>query len=290
MHRLLLTVAALLASLVPGAVGAAENQTWDRDFAVGRQPTVRIETDDAQVTVRSWKESKVKVRVSHRGPTQGFTLGIQRPRVQLQQEGNQVRVMARMESAVSVNFFSNAHLDVDVWLPRESDLIVNAEDGPVKIEDVAGKIDLRSQDGPLVADRLRGDIRVRSQDGSVRLDDVDGSLQLVTQDGESSVRGRFDRMEVESGDGGVEIEARTGSRLSEEWSVRSQDGGIRLHIPNDLAATIDARSSDGSLSFDLPLQVQGRVRENLLVGELNGGGPVLRLRTRDGSIRVMPID
>ena len=292
MPRVLKLAASMLVGLLSLSSGAAsaEEKTWNRDFTVGRQPTVRIETDDARVTIRSWKEPRVEVRVAHRGKAEGLFIGHRRPRVEIGQHGNEVRVRARMEGSSAGIIFNSTEMIVEVWLPRTTDLSVDTQDGSVSLENVEGSIDLVTQDGPLEGRGLKGRIRVKSQDGGIQLDDMDGSLLLETQDGQSLVRGRFDVMDVESADGGVEIEAQAGSKLREDWSLSSQDGGIRLRIPGDLAATIDARAQDGNLSFDIPVQLQGRVRQNALVGDLNGGGPVLRLRTRDGSIRVMPID
>jgi DUF4097 and DUF4098 domain-containing protein YvlB len=160
----------------------------------------------------------------------------------------------------------------------------------VSVEDVRGRIELNTEDGPLIGRRLQGDVDVHTEDGNIELDDLDGSLHLETEDARSKIRGRFDQMDIESADGGIEIDAQKGSKLRDEWSVSSEDGGIRLRIPHDLAATLNARTQDGSLSIDLPVQVQGRVRNHELVGDLNGGGPTLRLRTSDGSIRVTTID
>lgn len=267
-----------------------ENRSWNREFQVTRQPTIRIKTEDARVVVRSWKESRVKVRVASRARTEGLYFGRYRPVVEIAQQGNEVRVSARMDGSTTGIVFSTTRMEVEVWLPRESDLVVDSGDGPVSVEEVSGRIELDTEDGPLTGRGLRGDIVVRASDGSVRLDELDGSLRLDTQDGHTEVRGRFDRIEAESADGGIEVDALTGSRLREAWALRSEDGGIQLRIPRDLAATIDARTQDGGLSVDLPVRVQGTVRRHQLLGDLNGGGEILRLRCADGSIRVGPID
>jgi hypothetical protein len=269
----------------------SQEQTWDRDFKVTLQPTVRIETDDARVVVRSWKESRVTAHVELQGRTQGLVIGRRHPRVEITQVGNEVRVRARIEGSESgIVVFSSLRLSIEVWLPRESDLIVHSGDGAVNVEGVAGRIVLETQDGALTARGLRGDIAVRSSDGRVALDDLDGALQLEIQDGRVEISGRFDRFDVESQDGGIEADVLPGSRLQDTWSVRSQDGSIRLRIPRDLAVTLDARTQDGDLSIDLPVRIEGRVRRHELIGDLNGGGPSLRLRSKDGSIRVASID
>jgi putative adhesin len=282
---LLLPLLAVPAHARPGA------RTWDREFQVARQPTVRIDAEDAKVTVRSWKESRVTVHVATRGQATGLFFGRRGPVVEIGQEGNEIRVRARFEGSESgILVISSTRLEVEVWLPTQSDLAVSSGDGAIRVEDVTGRIDLDARDGSVTGRALRGDLEIRAADGRVQLDDVDGSLRLAAHDGHSEVRGRFDRIDAESADGGIDAEALPGSRMGSGWSLRSSDGSIHLRIPHDLAATLDARTRDGGLSVDMPVRVQGRIGHHELFGDLNGGGPTLRLRSSDGSIRVEALD
>src|SRR5262245_20944359 len=134
------------------ARAASQNETWDREFQVARQPTVRIETDDARVVVHSWKESRVTAHVEVHGRVQGLVFGRRQPRVEISQSGNEVQLHARIEGSESgIVVFSSLRFAIEVWLPRESDLIVHSADGPVNVEDVAGHIELETRDGPLTA-------------------------------------------------------------------------------------------------------------------------------------------
>ena len=288
----------LFAALVLWCIGGQraeakqEQQSWDKEFVVVGRPTVRIETHDARVVIRSWKESRVTARVEMQARTEGLFIGSRRPVVDFSQEGKEVRIRARVHGATTGIMFSSIKLEVEVWLPRESDLIVQSSDGAVSAEDIEGRIDIETQDGSLTARALKGDIAVHTSDGRVELDDIDGSLRLETRDGRSDIRGRFDRIDVQSQDGEIEADILPGSRIGEDgWSLRSQDGGIHLRIPRALTATLDVRTRDGGLSVDLPMRIQGgQVRRHDLVADLNGGGKTLRLRSSDGSIHVAAID
>jgi Toastrack DUF4097 len=291
MKRALVAAGVVILALAgpSGPAHAAETRIWDREFSVGSRPSVHIRTDDARVTVRSWKDSRVQVHVERKGSTHGLVLGRPRPLVDIGQRGNEIDVTVRMHGQNGV-LFDTAHFEVEIWLPRSCDVMVDSQDGPVRIDEVVGRVDVETQDGSFTGRSLRGEIAVHSQDGHVDLDDVDGALHVETHDGSSQVRGRFDLVDVSSSDGGIQLDAAPGSRLHEEWSLRSSDGSIRLRIPRALAATIDARTADGGLDVDLPIQVQGSLGEHRIVGDLNGGGPTLRLRCSDGTIRVSAID
>jgi hypothetical protein len=54
-----------------------------------------------------------------------------------------------------------------------------------------------------------------------------------------------------------------------------------------LAADIELQTGDGSIHPDMPVTVNGMQNEHELRGKLNGGGPLLRVHTGDGSISVL---
>jgi hypothetical protein len=82
----------------------------------------------------------------------------------------------------------------------------------------------------------------------------------------------------------VDAVARAGSKMTQGWSLETGDGAVTMRIPHDITAMLDARTRDGHINVQIPITVQGRLSGRELVGELNGGGPPLRIRTSDGSI------
>lgn len=131
---------------------------------------------------------------------------------------------------------------------------------------------------------LRGDIDISTGDGRAILDEIDGRAHGRSGDDRIMVAGRFDQLDLSTGDGRIEAGARRGSKRLTAWSLKSGDGAVSLHLPQDLAALLDTRTRDGRLNIQLPIDVASRPKRNELVGELNGGGLSLRLRTGDGTI------
>ena len=84
----------------------------------------------------------------------------------------------------------------------------------------------------------------------------------------------------------MELEARHGSRLQSDWHVQTGDGSVRIRLPGDLSADLELHTGDGHISVDLPFTVNGTQDEHERRGKLNGGGPLLTVRTGDGSINV----
>jgi DUF4097 and DUF4098 domain-containing protein YvlB len=172
-------------------------------------------------------------------------------------------------------------------VPRESDLTAETGDGHVNVKSLAGKIDVHTGDGHVTVGSLRGSMRLRTGDGHIEGDNLDGTLSVETGDGRVRVSGRFDALELRTNDGSVDAEARQGSKIEREWYVTTGDGAVRLRIPANLNADLDARTGDGRIRVEFPISVApGRTSSSSLQGKLNAGGPPLRVRTGDGSITI----
>ena len=66
----------------------------------------------------------------------------------------------------------------------------------------------------------------------------------------------------------------------------SGDGSMELLLPADFAADLDAHAGDGAISLGMPVVVSGALSRSRIQGALNGGGPLLRLWSGDGSIQI----
>lgn len=276
--------------LIAGASAAMaakkQPQVWKEQWEVAGTPSVRVRTGDANVIVHTRDGSGVAVEVRESGEQKGLFVGDRDPEVRFDRDGSQILITARMHGITGGIVWSDYRLEVDVWVPRETDLDIKTSDGDVTLGPLKGRIQVETSDGDIQALGLRGDLTLLSSDGDIDAGDLDGRLRLRTRDGDGEVAGRFDALALRSGDGHLDVTVTKGSVLEDPWSIESSDGRINLRIPPDLKAYVDARSRDGSLDFDLPVSIRGKVRRNTLEGELNGGSQVMTLRSSDGSIHV----
>jgi hypothetical protein len=63
-------------------------------------------------------------------------------------------------------------------------------------------------------------------------------------------------------------------------------GGVSVTLGRDTRLSIDAYSSGGSVSCELPVRPLGKQTRTTLRGDLNGGGSVLKLRSSGGGIHI----
>jgi hypothetical protein len=116
---------------------------------------------------------------------------------------------------------------------------------------------------------------------------VDGALDANTGDGSIRIRGRLDAMTLHTGDGSIEAELMAGSKISSGWDIGTGDGHVTLRLPANFGADLDAHTNDGKIEVEFPVTTSRMVSGNDIHGKLNGGGPVLKIRTGDGAIKIL---
>jgi hypothetical protein len=269
--------------LLPAVAGA---EVWTKSFPADDRPTVRVSTSDAKVTVRASNRETVDARVELTGRATGLYFGKVTPRVVLERKGDVIEIRAHLVGGGAGIRVSTHKLTVDVSIPLRCDLEVRTSDGPVNVEGVRGRIDVSTSDGRITLRDVHGDIRLHTSDGPVVAEDLDGKLSGHASDGTLRVRGRFDDLDLETQDGGLRVDAEPGSKIENELRLTTTDGGLDLTIPSALRATLDARVRDGHLDLDLPARKVERYAPREVRIDLNGGGPLLRVRSSDGSVKI----
>jgi hypothetical protein len=136
-----------------------------------------------------------------------------------------------------------------VMLPRRFDLSLEALNGGLAVEGVSGRLELRTTNGSLSLTDVGGDVRARTQNGSL-------TVQL----------------------------AGTGWQ-GEGLDAETQNGSVRIAVPDRFAAQLETGTVNGSIHTDFPVTLQGRISRRLSL-PLNGGGRTIRAMTTNGSVRI----
>ena len=156
--------------------------------------------------------------------------------------------------------------------------------GRVKATTGGGSVDLGEIGGPAEIETGAGRIRLASAKGRVRAQTVGGSIQL---DGATSVQ-------AETSAGGIVVKllSSAGAGDRSNSTLETSGGDITVYLANDLAISIRAEievanghtiRSDFS---DIHVSSEGGPWEKTVTaeGQLNGGGPVLKVRTNSGNV------
>jgi hypothetical protein len=251
----------LLAAVTSLSVCAEE---WTKSYSVGSAPDLEVSTDDGNIAVKPGASGRIHARVL----TQGFAIPAD-VTVTEYQTGDRVAIEVKMARRWGTTNWNDRWIRVELEVPRSLRARITTGDGNIAISGI------------------EGDLRFNTGDGNIEAFDLAGSLDARTGDGNVRASGRFEAVSVGTGDGNVEVRAASGSRVSSGWRITTGDGNVRLDLPANVAADLDAHTGDGRIHVDLPLSLPpGEHKRNRVRGQLNGGGLPVNIRTGDGSIHL----
>ncbi len=155
--------------------------------------------------------------------------------------------------------------------------------GHVKATTGGGSVDLGEIGGPAEIETGAGSIRLASAKGRVQAQTGGGSIQL---DGATSVQ-------AETSAGGIIVKLLSSAGIHSNSTLETSAGDITVYLANDLAisirAEIEVANGHGIRSEfpDIHVSSEGGQWGPKTVtaeGQLNGGGPVLKVRTNSGNV------
>jgi hypothetical protein len=159
--------------------------------------------------------------------------------------------------------------------------------GSVRVRNVRGDVSASTSGGSITINDVRGTLRASTSGGGIGIDDVSGDLRASTSGGSVDVRGAGGRVDASSSGGGVTVRFAAGN--SRGGVLSSSGGSVRAELDPNAKVSIDASASGGSVNSDLPVTILGRIANDSLRGDINGGGAVLRLRSSGGGVRITPM-
>jgi hypothetical protein len=285
---LVLILAACEVNLNTEGLTAREKRT----FSVTGQPDVTLETFDGSIEVHSWDRNEVEVEIEKRGMEQAL---LDQMTIEADQQGDRIVLRVKgpasaEERRLTVGVHISPSARLLVALPRKSLLNARTGDGSIRVENIEGRVALNTGDGSVAADRIIGDIEARSGDGSIRIEKAQGRLDVETDDGSITIDARPSVVRARTGDGAIRLNLEPDTTMAEPWDVSTGDGSVTLTLPTSFNAEIDAETRDGSVRSTYPGLSQaddgeGRPqRRRELRARLGEGGPILKVRTGDGSI------
>jgi DUF4097 and DUF4098 domain-containing protein YvlB len=182
------------------------------------------------------------------------------------------------------------------------DVHVGSSGGGLTVLDVDGSVDADTSGGPIRIERVRGTVTANTSGGGITITDVQAVTRADTSGGGIEIAGVKGDVHAETSGGGVRVrnaggrvEARSsGGSVTVAFAagnnkgglLSSSGGGVRAEIDPSVALSIDASASGGSVNSNVPITVRGRVSNDSLSGDLNGGGPALRLRSSGGGVDI----
>jgi hypothetical protein len=124
----------------------------------------------------------------------------------------------------------------------------------------------------------------RTDNGGVRLENVDGRITASTTNGGITGTDVAGALTVQTVNGGIRMAL---ASVSGDVSLTTTNGSVRLDLPADVKASLDASCVNGGISIDDRFGVKADDgSERRVSASLNGGGPRISATCVNGGIRI----
>jgi len=146
-----------------------------------------------------------------------------------------------------------------------------------------GALDLETNFGKVTANGVRAtSYRLKSDSGNLTLDGCSGPLDLETNFGDIEVKNATQATLTLKTDSGKIVFS---GSLDDQGVHRVENGLGQVHLllPADAAFDLDAETDLGSIKTDFAVMMT-EFEKKRIVGQVNGGGPLLQIHTDSGDI------
>ena len=192
-------------------------------------------------------------------------------------------------------------ISYEIVVPEGTEVNADSGSGSITISDIAAPVSAEAGSGSVQLDNIGGNANAETGSGSIRADGVAGGFRgssgsggiyllqtapgdvvISTGSGGSELKGIAGSLRARAGSGGIKIDG----RMDGDWRIDTGSGTVRVALPDDAAFDLQAESSSGGIDVDHPLTAEGRISRKEVRGKVRGGGPLLRIDTGSGGIRI----
>jgi DUF4097 and DUF4098 domain-containing protein YvlB len=256
----------------------AADKTVDRTFSVLPGGVLIVDADSASVRVSGGDINQVTVRMSVRGSEKD--LGTAKLDAFQKDDGVTV-TMRRRGNQGWFNWRSwSGDGRIEVTVPRRYGVNIRTSGGSVELTDTTGPATLHTSGGNIVAKRVNGNLEAQTSGGGILADTIRGDVDADTSGGDIRLLRIDGKIRGQTSGGGVHCSL---VGLNRGISVTTSGGSIELALPRATAANIEAITSGGDFSSDLPVTTQ-KWQDGHFKGSMNGGGQPIDARTSGGGI------
>jgi hypothetical protein len=216
--------------------------------------SLSIDTHNGTVTVTTWNQPTVDVSAIIEQGEFSSNDDVNKTEVRVSGSSGSVRVESDY-SAVSMhfNFFGMSHnlplIRYTISMPATARLDVDAHNATIR------------------ATGLRNDIKINTHNGDIAITDLDGGATIESHNGD--VRVAY-------------------SRFTKPSRIETHNGGIDIRIPAQSRFHVNASGHHLGVDSEFPVVVNS-MGDSRYVGDVNGGGPELRVTTHNGSLKLRKV-
>jgi hypothetical protein len=253
--------------------------TFDRTLSVSGETQLMVSTGSGNIHLTRGSDSQIHIhgliQVNRDGSEeQAREIAANPP---IEQTGNVIRVGPQHEE-----HWEGISLNYDIEAPAGTLLGATSGSGNIVDESVGRNAKLQTGSGDITASSLQGPFVLRTGSGNITAEQTgEGDVKAETGSGNIEIKDVHGSFYAQTGSGDIKA---TGTP-SAQWTLQTGSGNIDLW-PGSAPLTLDGSTGSGSVITDHEMLVQGSLDRHHIKGNLNGGGPLVRVQTGSGEIHV----
>ena len=276
-------IAAASLLLTPAVLLAADG-TFDKTLHVSGPVTLSVSTGAGHIHVTPGSDSNVHIigHVHAAKWNSWIDSGSPEQRVQsivanppIEQAGNIITIGKHTN-------YRDVSIDYDITTPKGTDLSANSGSGDIHVADLNGPAKINTGSGSIDASGLGGRVELETGSGDIRAEMLT-STNVKAHTGSGTIRLRNVQGELIAGTGSGDITVQ--GQPTSPWKLETGSGSITL-TTGSAHYSLDASTGSGSVHSGPPLTVHGSLDRHHIVGDINGGGPTVRVQTGSGDVRI----
>ena len=256
-----------------------DSMTFDRTLSVSGEAQLMVSTGSGDIHITRGSGSQIHIRgqvhVNDDGSEeQARGIAANPP---IEQNGNVIHVGRQHEEhwqGISINY--------EIEAPAGTILGAISGSGNIDDEGVGQNAKLETGSGDITATSLEGPFVVKTGSGNITAEQTgEGDVKAETGSGNIEIKDVHGSFNAQTGSGDIKA---TGTP-SAPWTLQTGSGNIDISSGN-APITLDGSTGSGSVITDHEMLVQGSLDQHHIKGNLNGGGPLVRVQTGSGEIHV----
>jgi Putative adhesin len=257
----------------------ASEATFERTLSVSGTVTLHISTGSGFIHIKPGSDNQV--HIFGRVKSNGFENREERVREiaanpPIEQTGSILRVGSHLEN------LHNISIDYEIQAPAKTLLEANTGSGDVTDTGVGMNARLNTGSGTIHATGLNESFSVETGSGDIYAEQTGtGDVKAHTGSGTIELKNISGGLKAETGSGDIKLSGQPKA----DWRVNTGSGSVELWAERS-AFTLEASTGSGDIKTDREMAVQGSFEKHHITGKINGGGPLVKVETGSGDIRV----
>lgn len=298
-------LALVVAACVPSVAHAAD-YTFQRDLTVNGDVTLNVCSGSGDIHVSGTGGNtvhiygKIPTNTWHSwhlfGPsTDEMKRIVANPPIQ--QNGNIIHI--GNHETCEGHMFRDISIDYEITAPKNAIVVADTGSGDIRIESISGSLHADTGSGDIRANGIGSGSTLETGSGTIDVQQAQGTIKASTGSGNVKIQNsQIQDARASTGSGDIVIgdvhgslSAGTGSgnitaigMPSSNWKLDAGSGSIQFNADPNAKFNLDAESDSGSIHSKLAVSVTGDLEHGELRGPVNGGGPVVKIRTGSGDI------